>query len=186
MAFGKNSGWPVSGLLCGDWSERAVFPDALVFALLGIVVVFIIGLLIGESPHNLAIQGGKGFWTLIPFTMQMAMIIVGGYVVASTPAVYWVIQRLSEIPSTREEQSRSLLFFSMLTSLVSWGFSLIFSGLLVRELVRRIEGIDYRAIGAAAYLGLGSIWALGLSSQPRFCSWQPKGRSHQRCLISVD
>ena len=24
--------------------------------------------------------------------------------------------------------------------------------------------IDYRAIGAAAYLGLGSVWALGLSS----------------------
>jgi len=27
-----------------------------------------------------------------------------------------------------------------------------------------VRGIDYRAIGAAAYLGLGSVWALGLSS----------------------
>ena len=51
-----------------------------------------------------------------------------------------------------------------MTSLISWGLSLIFSGLLVRELTRRVKGMDYRAAGAAAYLGLGAIWALGLSS----------------------
>ena len=52
----------------------------------------------------------------------------------------------------------------MLASLVSWSFSLIFSGLLAREVARRVRGSDYRAIGAAAYLGVGSVWALGLSS----------------------
>ena len=54
--------------------------------------------------------------------------------------------------------------FSMLTSLISWGLSLIFSGLLVREMARRVKGMDYRAAGAAGYLGLGAVWALGLSS----------------------
>ncbi len=49
-------------------------------------------------------------------------------------------------------------------AMVSWGLSLIFSGVLVREIVRNVRGIDYRAIGAAAYLGTGSVWALGLSS----------------------
>jgi short-chain fatty acids transporter len=47
---------------------------------------------------------------------------------------------------------------------VSWSFSLIFSGLLAREVAHRVRGSDYRAIGAAAYLGVGSVWALGLSS----------------------
>jgi short-chain fatty acids transporter len=43
--------------------------------------------------------------------------------------------------------------------------SLIFSGLLVRALARRADlQMDYRAAGAAAYLGLGATWALGLSS----------------------
>jgi len=55
-------------------------------------------------------------------------------------------------------------FFSMATAMVSWGLSLIFSGVLVREVVRNVRGVDYRAIGAAAYLGTGSVWALGLSS----------------------
>jgi short-chain fatty acids transporter len=52
----------------------------------------------------------------------------------------------------------------MLTSLLSWGLSLIFSGLLVREMAHRTRGLDYRAAGAAAYLGLGVTWAMGLSS----------------------
>jgi len=72
------------GLALSNWSERW-FPDPLVFALLGIVVVFIAGLLLHQSPAKLAIQGGRSFWALVPFTMQMVMIIIGGYVVASTP-----------------------------------------------------------------------------------------------------
>jgi short-chain fatty acids transporter len=51
-----------------------------------------------------------------------------------------------------------------LTSLISWGLSLIFSGLFVRELAHRVKGMDYRAAGAAGYLGLGAVWAMGLSS----------------------
>jgi short-chain fatty acids transporter len=54
---------------------------------------------------------------------------------------------------------------SMLTSLLNWGLSLIFSGLLVRALARRTDlHMDYRAAGAAGVLGLGATWALGLSS----------------------
>lgn len=151
------------GLALANWSERW-FPDPLVFALLGIVVVFIAGVLLRQSPSRLAIQGGKNFWTLVPFTMQMVMIIVGGYVVASTPLVYRAIRTLAEIPRTPRAAVAMVALFSMLTSLISWGLSLIFSGLFVRELTRRVKGMDYRAAGAAAYLGLGAVWALGLSS----------------------
>ena len=52
----------------------------------------------------------------------------------------------------------------MLSSLISWSFTLIFSALLAREVARRVSRVDYRALGAAAFLGIGSIWALGLSS----------------------
>jgi len=69
------------GLGLANWSERW-FPDPLIFALIGIVVVFVVGLLLHQAPTKLAIQGGKNFWALVPFTMQMVMVIVGGYVVA--------------------------------------------------------------------------------------------------------
>jgi short-chain fatty acids transporter len=151
------------GLELANWSERWM-PDPLVFALMGIVVVFISGVLFHQSPAKLAIQGGKNFWTLVPFTMQMVMIIVGGYVVASTPLVYRAIRALAEIPKTPRGAVAMVALFSMLTSLISWGLSLIFSGLFVRELAHRVKGMDYRAAGAAGYLGLGAVWAMGLSS----------------------
>ncbi|MGA7458807.1 MAG: TIGR00366 family protein, partial [Candidatus Korobacteraceae bacterium] len=108
------------GLGLANWSERW-FPDPLVFALLGIVIVFVVGILLHQSPAKLAIQGGKNFWALVPFTMQMVMIIIGGYVVASTPIVYRVIRRLAEIPKTPRGAVAMVALFSMLTSLISWG-----------------------------------------------------------------
>lgn len=66
------SGLARFGLALASWSERW-FPDPLVFALIGIVVVFITGLCLKQSAAKLAVQGGKNFWTLVPFTMQMVM-----------------------------------------------------------------------------------------------------------------
>ena len=159
----KENAFERFGLWLAEWSEKW-FPDAWVFALIGVVAVFVFGILIGESPTKLAIEGGKSFWILIPFTMQMAMMIIGGYVVASAPTVYRVIRKLAGITTNPRVAIAWVAFFSMTTSLISWGFSLIFSALLVREMSRTIRGMDYRAAGAAAYLGLGAVWALGLSS----------------------
>jgi short-chain fatty acids transporter len=75
-----------------------------------------------------------------------------------------VIRRLAAVPRTGRGAAAYVGLFSMLASLISWSFSLIFSALLAREVARRVQGSDYRALGAAAYLGVGSVWALGLSS----------------------
>ena len=151
------------GLALAQWSERW-FPDPFVFALLGVAVVFLIGAAAGESPANLAIQAGKSFWSLVPFTMQMVMVIVGGYVVSSTPAVSRAIRALARIPKTPKGAVAFVAFLSMASSLISWGLSLVFSGLFVRELAKQVKGLDYRAAGAAGYLGIGTVWALGFSS----------------------
>jgi short-chain fatty acids transporter len=96
--------------------------------------------------------------------MQMTMIIISGYALATAPPIYAVIRRMSAIPRSGKSAAAFVALFSMLSSMVSWSFSLIFSGLLAREVTHRVRGADYRAIGAAGYLGVGSVWALGLSS----------------------
>jgi short-chain fatty acids transporter len=126
--------------------------------------VFVAGLALGETPARLVAEFGGGFWVLVPFTMQMALIVVGGFVVATSPPLRRLIRWLAAIPRTPAAAVAFVAFFGMASSLVSWGLSLIFTGLLVREIVQRVRRVDYRAIGAAAYLGLGSVWALGLSS----------------------
>jgi short subunit fatty acid transporter len=152
-----------AGSRIADACERW-FPDAFVFALAAIVLVFAGGLAIGVAPAKLAYEFGSGFWSLVNFTMQMALVIVGGFVVASSPPVARLTSKLAAIPKTGRGAVAFVAAFAMLSSLLSWGLSLIFTGLLVREITRRNPRVDYRAIGAAAYLGLGSVWALGLSS----------------------
>ena len=157
------SGLARIGLRLSDWFERW-FPDAFALALTAVAIVFVATLATGASPAQSAQWFGSGFWDLVAFTMQMSMIIVTGYAVATSAPVYAVIRRMAAVRKTGRGAAVYVALFSMLASLVSWSFSLIFSGLLAREVAHRVKGSDYRAIGAAAYLGVGSVWALGLSS----------------------
>jgi short-chain fatty acids transporter len=149
------------GLRMSDWFEKW-FPDAFALAVVAVGIVFAASVAISGSVVQSARWFGAGFWDLVAFTMQVALIIVTGYAVASSPPVYVVIRRMAAVPRDGRTAAAYVGLFSMLASLVSWSFSLIFSGLLAREVARRVG--DYRAIGAAAYLGIGSVWALGLSS----------------------
>jgi short-chain fatty acids transporter len=152
------------GLRFTDWAERW-FPDAYVFVALGVAVVAAAAMLNGASPAAVAKAFGDGFWGLITFTMQMAMIVIGGYVVASSPPVARLIVWLATLPRSGRGAVAFVAALSMLTSFLHWGLSLIFSGLLVRALGARSDlRMDYRAAGAAGALGLGATWALGLSS----------------------
>ncbi|MEK4403709.1 TIGR00366 family protein [Sporosarcina sp. FSL K6-6792] len=151
------------GISLANWSEKW-FPDAYIFAAIAVVLIAVVALIMGRTPVEIGVDFGTHYWDLIPFTMQMAFIIITGYVVASSKPVHKLIARLAEIPNTPKKAVAFVAFFSMFTSLISWGFSLVFSGILIKEISRRVDGVDYRAMGAAGFLGLGSVWALGLSS----------------------
>lgn len=149
---------------CSNWAERW-FPDSWVFAALAVLLVTVAVLATGAPPAQTAKAFGDGFWSLIPFTMQMAFVVIGGYVVASSGPASRLIDVLARVPSNGRSAVAWVALISMAASLLNWGLSLVFGGLLVRALARREElHMDYRAAGAAAYLGLGAVWALGLSS----------------------
>ncbi|GAB7527874.1 TIGR00366 family protein [Pseudomonas sp. 3A(2025)] len=151
-------------LRCSAWAERW-FPDAWVFAALAVLIVTLATLAMGAKPAAAAKAFGDGFWSLIPFTLQMAFVVISGYVVASSPPAVRLIDRLARIPKNGRSAVAWVALISMVASLLNWGLSLVFGGLLVRALARRTDlKMDYRAAGAAAYLGLGAVWALGISS----------------------
>ncbi|MBF9233695.1 short-chain fatty acid transporter [Microvirga alba] len=146
------------------WAERW-FPDAFVFVAIAVVVVAGVALLNGAPVQAVTKSFGDGFWSLITFTMQMVFVAVGGYVVATSPLAQRLILRLAQVPRTGRGAVGFVAAVSMIASLFNWGLSLIFGGLLARALAERTDiRMDYRAAGAAAYLGLGATWALGLSS----------------------
>lgn len=151
------------GVSLANWSEKW-FPDAYVFAAIAVLIVCVAALAMGRTPSQVSVDFGKSFWNLIPFTMQMAFVVIGGYIVAVSPPVRRIIDVLACFPKTPKVAVAYVAFVAMIASLLSWGFSLIFAGILMREVSKRVNGVDFRAMGAAGYLGLGSVWALGLSS----------------------
>src|SRR3990167_7479037 len=70
-------------------------PDAFLFALLANAMVLIAGYFsLHASTGTLSQLGsleklvdawGRGFFSLLPFTLQMAMVIISGHIVASAP-----------------------------------------------------------------------------------------------------
>ena len=95
----------------------------------------------------------------------MAMVVLTGYVVATCPPVAKLIDRLATVPQTARSAVSFVAFLSMSVSFLNWGLSLVFGGLLARAIARRTDlRVDYRALGAAAFMGLGAVWALGMSS----------------------
>lgn len=151
------------------WAERWI-PDAFVFALVATFLVVIAAVVrlyatkgIGGALVETVTIWGDGFWELLPFTLQMALVIITGYVVATARPVYRVISALASLPRSPRVAIAMVALFAMASSWLNWGFSLIFSAMLAKEIARRVEGVDYRAVAASAFLGLGSIWAQGLS-----------------------
>ena len=71
------------------------------FALLATVVV-VAAALLGTPAGLMDVAGiwGTGFWELIPFTMQMSLVIITGYVLASSPPMQR-LDRLAGLPCRR-------------------------------------------------------------------------------------
>ena len=125
-----------------DWTERWV-PDAFVFALLATLVVIVAGVAFTPSRLPQVIDAwGKGFWELIPFTLQMALIIITGHVLATSQPVGRVIRRVAAWPTTPRNAVALVAFFAMASSWFNWGFSLIFSAMLAKEVARRVRSVD--------------------------------------------
>lgn len=147
-----------------DWSEKW-FPDSYIFALLGVIIVAIASMAIGAPAKQVALSFGDGFWSLIPFTLQMCMLIVVGYVVSVSKPIKFIINKLALIPSSGTGGIVLVATISLLVSLINWAMSTVLTALLVIALAQRKElNLDYRAAAAAAIIGMGATWALGISS----------------------
>jgi short-chain fatty acids transporter len=145
------------------WTERWV-PDAFIFALIGTLIVVAAAVTATPASVGQVVDAwGRGFWELIPFTLQMSLIIITGHVLATSRPMRRVIRAIAGVPQSPRGAVALVTFFALATSWINWGFSMIFSAVLALEVARRVKGADYRALAAASFLGIGSIWAQGLS-----------------------
>jgi short-chain fatty acids transporter len=159
----------MSGLLqrLADGLARASsrwVPDAFSIAALLTILTFALGMTLGRAgPAACLTAWGNGVWGLLSFSMQMAVVIFAGYVLAVSPVMQSALDGLARLPRSPRQAVAFTALVSMLLCWLNWGMGLIASALLVRCVGRRHPDADYRLLVAAAYLGLGTTWHAGPS-----------------------
>jgi short-chain fatty acids transporter len=155
---------------------KSVIPDPFVIAIGLTLAAFSFGLMSGIGPTELAgawVDGHEangaqtgGLWSLLTFAMQMCLILVTGYVVASTPAAQTLLRKAAAIPQSTAQAAVLISVVAMGLALFNWGLGLIAGALLAREvgigLQQRGVPVHYPLLAASGYTGL-CVWHGGFS-----------------------
>lgn len=147
---------------CVKFVERYL-PDAFIFAILLTIIVYVLAIFkTGKSAVDLVTFWGKGFWSLLGFSMQMVLVLVTGHALAQAPVVKKALTGIASIAKTPASAILLVTFVSAIACWLNWGFGLVIGGLLAKELARKVKGVDYRLLIASAYSGF-LVWHGGLS-----------------------
>lgn len=129
-------------------------PDAYILAILLTVIIFLSGMVFaGQSPVEMSIHWGEGFTSLFNFGMQMALVLITGFTLAQTPIVKKLLGKITTIPKTPRQSILLVTLVSFVSCYINWAFGLVVGALLAREMGKRIKGVHFPLIVAAAYSG---------------------------------
>lgn len=143
---------------------RRYLPDPFVFAIGLTLLTMILAIVVeGQTPLQVADSWGNGFWNLLAFTTQMAVILGMGYVLATAPLTE---KLLDKIVGAVHEPRTAIIVATLVGgvgSYLNWGFGLVIGGIIAKKLALKIKGVHYPLIIAAAYSGF-TLYGLGFSA----------------------
>ncbi|ETX11085.1 short-chain fatty acid transporter [Marinomonas ushuaiensis DSM 15871] len=138
-------------------------PDPFIFAIILTFAVFLFVMpSTGQGPMQVVNAWAGGFWNLLSFSMQMAMVVVTGHAMASAPAFKSKLAMLAGVAKTPGQAIILVTAISAMACWVNWGFGLVVGAIFAREIAARVKGVDYRLLIASAYSGF-LFWHAGLS-----------------------
>lgn len=137
-------------------------PDPYIFVLLLTLIASVAAIAIErQSPLAVLRFWGDGFWGLLTFSMQMLLVLVTGFMLASSPPVKRILQKIAGTAKTPGGAIILVTLVSLAASWINWGFGLVVGALFAKELARLIR-VDYRLLVASAYSGF-VVWHAGLA-----------------------
>ncbi len=165
-----------------EWA-RKYMPDPFLFAILLTFLTLILGVIFTKNgPFEMLQHWNKGFWDLLTFSMQMCLILVTGYALATTKVVRKGIDILADIPKSSGGAAALVALTAVIASFINWGLGIIIGALMARQVALRgyEKGVPmhYPLLGAAGYIGF-AVWHGGFSDRRRFW-WPPRGTSWKR------
>jgi short-chain fatty acids transporter len=124
-------------------------------------------LALGNSPAATLDAYYRGLWMLLPFTMQMTLILVLSSVLAATPFCKAAITRLSRLPATRFQVVALAVLLTAFASYLYWGLGTVLAPFVAvhfaREAERKGIALDFLFFLALLWAAVAA-WQFGLSS----------------------
>ncbi|CAM3850261.1 TIGR00366 family protein [Vreelandella rituensis] len=137
-------------------------PDPYIFVLLLTLVAAVAAIAVErQTPLAVLRFWGDGFWNLLTFSMQMLLVLITGFMLASSPPIKRILQRIAGKATNAGNAILLVTLVSLTASWINWGFGLVVGALFAKELARLVR-VDYRLLVASAYSGF-VVWHGGLA-----------------------
>ncbi|MFB2657752.1 short-chain fatty acid transporter [Shewanella xiamenensis] len=137
-------------------------PDPYIFVLLLTLVVMVSAVVAEQkTPMDVISYWGDGFWALLSFSMQMLLVLVAGFMLASSPPIKKLLDAIAGLAKSAPQAIILVTLVSLAASWINWGFGLVVGALFAKALARKVR-VDYRLLVASAYSGF-VVWHGGLA-----------------------
>jgi len=148
------------------WAQKYM-PDPMIFAILLTILTYILGIIFTKTTwFGMILDWNKGFWVLLKFGMQMCVILVTGYALATTAPVQKFLRWLAGLPKSTAGAACLVAVVAVIAGLINWGLGLIVGAIFALEVGRQgylnNRKFHYPLLVAAGYAGL-AVWHGGLS-----------------------
>ncbi|GAB1455747.1 hypothetical protein MASR2M48_10540 [Spirochaetota bacterium] len=128
--------------------------DAFVFAIVLTIIVFALGMIIQKASFfDMTKYWGDGMWGLLAFSMQMVLVLVLGSALAISKPVKKVMVAIARFADTPVKAIMTITVVALVGNYLNWGFGLIVSAILAKEIAKHSKGIHYPLLVASAYSG---------------------------------
>lgn len=153
---------------------RNVLPSPFSIAVILTLITFILALIFTDRPENagsaypliILEYWETGFWELLEFTMQMALILILGHTLALTPFLNRVISLFTKYCNNTASAALWVSLLTISVSYINWGLCLVFGAIFARKVAEKAKAngwkLNYPLIGAAGYSGM-MCWHGGFS-----------------------
>jgi len=142
-------------------------PDAITAAVILTLLVTLVAFVLGNNAERVADAYYKGLWMLLPFTMQMTLIIVLSSALAATPFLRRAIGALASLPRTRSQVIATAFIGAGTASYLYWGLGYALGPMIAIycavEAERREIPIDFPFL-LAVTTAAQAVWQFGISS----------------------
>ena len=142
---------------------KKYLPDAFTVALIFMVVMFIVGMIVGDNsfPDMLG-YWSSGFFGMLPFTLQMVMVMFTGHALANSDVIKRGLRVLARVPKTNTQAVMMLFAVTFALCYFNWGLGLVGGAIIAKEIARVHKGMHFPLLVAVAYGANNTL--LGLSS----------------------